>query len=156
MYINQLSGYNFIYDNFWDNIGWSRQIIMIKKEIEYSRRSDLEIFNQAIIWVEIPLKNTPNLLIAGGYRQWKLPKEVNIPNSNSPKNQKGRWDDFLTKYQLMFPLTQLYSPHPPYFFLPQSSFFPVKLDLKRRHELHSYYLNSVNVTLSVPFDFACL
>ena len=98
--VNQFSGYNFIYDNFWDTIGWSRQILMIKKDIDYIRRSDLENINQAIIWIEIPLMKSNNLLIAGGYRQWKLPKEVNFPNSGSPNNQKLRWDAFLKKYQL--------------------------------------------------------
>ena len=55
MSINQFSGFKFIYDNFWNTIGWSRQIIMIKKDTEYIHRTDLEITNQAIIWIEIPL-----------------------------------------------------------------------------------------------------
>ena len=29
--ISQFSGYHFIYDNFWDSLGWSRQILVIKK-----------------------------------------------------------------------------------------------------------------------------
>ena len=73
---------------------------MIKKDIEYKHRTDLEIKNQAIIWIEIPLNNTNNLMIAGGYRQWKLPKDVSSSNSGSPANQIARWDGFLAKYQL--------------------------------------------------------
>ena len=100
MSINQFSGFKFIYDNFWNTIGWSRQIIMIKKDTEYIHRTDLEITNQAIIWIEIPLINSNNLIIAGGYRQWQFPKIVNVSNSGSASNQKLRWDGFLSKYKI--------------------------------------------------------
>ena len=74
--INQFSAYNFIYDNFWDSLGWSRQLVMIKKYIYFTHCKDLEIPSQAIIWIEIPLANTKNLLLVGGYRQWQLPKNA--------------------------------------------------------------------------------
>ena len=59
-----------------------------KKELEFIRRTDLEIVNQATIWIEIPLIKSNNLLIAGGYRQWQLPKSSNIANLGSPNNKK--------------------------------------------------------------------
>ena len=33
-FINQFPEYNFVYDYFWDKIGWLRQIIMINKDID--------------------------------------------------------------------------------------------------------------------------
>ena len=73
---------------------------MIKKEIDYIHRTDLEIPNLAIIWIEIPLTKSNNLIIAGGYRQWQIPKSCNINNSGSPANKRSRWDSFLSKYQI--------------------------------------------------------
>ena len=69
-FINQFPDYNFIFDNLWDKLGWSRQVIMINKNIDYQRRLDLENENQSIIWIEIPIKNSKNLLVVKGYRQW--------------------------------------------------------------------------------------
>ena len=64
----------------------SRNVILINDKIPYKRHLDLE--NQLIetIWIEIMLPTNKNLLIMGGYRQWRLLKEVGIDGSNRFSN----------------------------------------------------------------------
>ena len=66
----------------------SRNIIMIKNNLVYTRRHDLENNNTSTIWIELKVPNCKNLLIASIYRQWSIPKALNIPNSNNTHNQK--------------------------------------------------------------------
>ena len=54
--INQFSGYNFIYDNLLGFIGMVNAVSYDKKDIDFTHHKDLEIPNQAIIWIEIHLQ----------------------------------------------------------------------------------------------------
>ena len=36
LYINQFPDFDFVFDQYWDTLGWSRQIIMIKKTLTLS------------------------------------------------------------------------------------------------------------------------
>ena len=51
----------------------SRDILLINKNLQYSRRYDLETIHTSTVWVEIKLGKTKSLLIMVGYRQWQLP-----------------------------------------------------------------------------------
>ena len=66
----------------------SRNAILIKNNIVYTRRHNLEDTNTSTIWLELKVPNSKNILIASIYRQWSLPKALGIPNSNNTHNQK--------------------------------------------------------------------
>ena len=43
------------------------------------------------IWAEIKISKRNSVLVCAYYRQWSLPKECNVSNSNSPAAQKDRY-----------------------------------------------------------------
>ena len=51
----------------------SRNILLINKNLQYSRRYDRETIHTSTVGVEIKLGKTKSLLIMGGYRQWQSP-----------------------------------------------------------------------------------
>ena len=52
----------------------SRNVIMIKDDIIYKRRDDLEDETTSTIWIELKLPKNKPILLASIYRQWSLPK----------------------------------------------------------------------------------
>ena len=56
-------------------LGMSRNILMIKKNLHYKRRKDLEDHVTSTIWVELEMQKG-SCLIMGGYRQWTLPVKM--------------------------------------------------------------------------------
>merc|ERR1712240_272533 len=72
----------------------SRTIMLIKQGIPYKRRKDLENDYIASIWVQIKINSKVSTLISSFYRQWSLPQELKINNSNSPASQKDRYSIF--------------------------------------------------------------
>ena len=65
----------------------SRNAILIKNDIIYTRQYDLEDDTTSTIWLEIKIPEGKNILISSIYRQWSLPKALNITNSNNSHNQ---------------------------------------------------------------------
>ena len=61
---------------------------MIHKSLSYTRRTDLEKPHLALILCDIKLNKTDKLTIAAYYRQWSLPKDININH-----NEKDRYKD---------------------------------------------------------------
>jgi len=56
----------------------SRNILMIKEDIVYTRRTDLEDQNTSTVWIEIKLQKNKPILLGSVYRQWSLPQILNI------------------------------------------------------------------------------
>ena len=77
--------------------GISRNIILIKDGINYTRRYDLEDINTSTVWIEIKLSKGKPVLIGSIYRQWSLPSILNVPNSKSNSEQTNRWSCVLEK-----------------------------------------------------------
>ena len=77
----------------------SRNILLIKDDIIYNRRYDLEDDITSTIWIEVKLPKNKPILISSIYCQWSLPKSLNIPNSNNIFNQTSRWQSVLNKWQ---------------------------------------------------------
>ena len=50
---SQFPDYRFLYDSLSSNIGWARQVALIKTHLPVTRRTDLETPNSSIIWFEI-------------------------------------------------------------------------------------------------------
>ena len=64
--------------------------ILIKNDIIYTRRYDLEDETTSTVWIEIKLPKNKPILLCSIYRQWSLPKLLNIKNSNNIQNQTER------------------------------------------------------------------
>ena len=56
-------------------LGMSRSIMMIKKNLHYKQRKDLEDHVTSTIWIEFEMQKG-SCLIMGGYRQWTLPVKM--------------------------------------------------------------------------------
>merc|ERR1712240_873999 len=81
------------------NTNLSKNIIMIKEDIIYKRRTDLEDQETSTIWIELTTPKNKPILIALIYRQWSLPQILNIKNSNSIIKQTERWEKVLGKWE---------------------------------------------------------
>ena len=89
-----------------DNLGASgvstRVAVFIAEELLYKRRSDLEIFNIPLVWLEILSNPKQPWLVAVGYRQWRSLDGEDKKESGTTKSQKDRfqlWNNSLTKAQ---------------------------------------------------------
>merc|ERR1712243_335523 len=80
------------------NTELSRNIIMIKEDIIYKRRTDLEDQETSTIWIKITIPKNKPILIASIYRKWLLPQILNIKNSNSIIRHTERWEKVLGKW----------------------------------------------------------
>merc|ERR1712177_140559 len=69
-----------------DKTNRSRNIILIKNDLVHKRRSDLENDDTSTVWIELKLPKSKPMLISSIYRQWSLPKNFGIPNSNNIYN----------------------------------------------------------------------
>jgi hypothetical protein len=76
-------------DTFRD-LNISRSCMYIKSTVQYIRRHDLEESPISTVWVELIVPGTSNVLVMGGYRQWRLPGNYG-GNSESSPSQQARW-----------------------------------------------------------------
>ena len=60
---------------------------------------DLEDNHIATIWLELSINSKKSMLVIGGYRQWRLPKQLNLPNSNKSKNKIERFEKNLNQWE---------------------------------------------------------
>ena len=83
-YLNKIEGYNIETNAMSKFIGVSRNAMLIRNDIKYIRRHDLEHPITSTIWIQIKTSKNKTITFMGGYRQWKLPKDlisvINIPN----------------------------------------------------------------------------
>ena len=79
-YLNLFPDYYFETNYMLQSIGVSRNVLLIRKQIGYKRRLDLEHPNLCTIWIEISMKDKSKCLFMGGYRQWTLPKSLDNEN----------------------------------------------------------------------------
>ena len=79
------------------NTNQSRNILMIKDDIIYKRRTDLEDQDTSTVWIEIKTPKNKPILLASIYRQWSLPQILNIKNSNNIQSLTERWETVLNK-----------------------------------------------------------
>ena len=80
-----------------DTIDTSRNIILINNRIPYIRRYDLECPMIATIWIEIKINNKHSILVMGGYRQWRLFRQLNIHDSHKTNRQIERFKIILNQ-----------------------------------------------------------
>ena len=95
----EIPDYSFELNILSDKTKLSRNIILVHKNISYKRRRDLESDITSTIWIEINIPKSKPALFMGGYRQWRLPKVLNVNKSNSTKSQLERYDLILKNWQ---------------------------------------------------------
>merc|ERR1712115_303754 len=83
--------YNIETCNFKIGYHTSRQILMIHNSLTYTRRLDLEKPHLALILCDIKVNKKDTLTVAAYYRQWSLPKDINI-NYNQVDRYKDATD----------------------------------------------------------------
>ena len=88
--INNFLGYNIILNKQYNIIGVSRNCILIKDRIKYSRRWDLENDITCEIWLQVASVHK-RILVCGSYSQWSLLKCMGVKNSNNIKLQEERF-----------------------------------------------------------------
>ena len=69
--------------------------MLVKTNIKYTRRADLEAFGISTIWIEIKTKGAKPLLVQALYMQFQ---RLRTPNTNSIKHQENRWDQICDKW----------------------------------------------------------
>merc|ERR1712002_971840 len=96
---NKYKDFNIEHTKMSINTNQSRNIMMIKEDLIYKRRADLEDETTSTIWIELKLPKNKPILVASIYRQWSLPQILNIKDSHGITQQTERWDKVLDKWQ---------------------------------------------------------
>ena len=90
-------GYNFEFDQLHNTHGTARTGILIKENIIYKRRKDLESPKLSTVWIQLNFGNKNKLLIQAVYRQWKLLTE---PGSETTKSRFNRFEKIIKKWKV--------------------------------------------------------
>ena len=72
----------------------SRVINLIHSSLHYTRRKDLEQNYIGAIVCDVKLSNKTHFIIISHYRQWQLPREVNVTNILN-NNQCTRYHNYV-------------------------------------------------------------
>ena len=100
-YLKQFPNHDFELSIMHTNVGLARNVIIVKKEVKYIRRMDLENGENSMIWIEVTLPKRKKVLVMGGYRQWSLPKIMDINNKkNMVEKQTMRFMGVLESWRL--------------------------------------------------------
>ena len=79
---NKYKDFNIEHTKMSINTNQSRNIMMIKEDLIYKRRTDLEDAGTSTVWIELKLPKNKPILVASIYRQWSLPQILNIKDSH--------------------------------------------------------------------------
>jgi len=96
--VDYFKGYTIITNLQYNRIGISRNCIIIRDEIKYSRRLDLENDTTCEIWLQIDTGSNKHILLCGHYRQWTLLKQMGVKRSNTIKNQELRYEQTIKNW----------------------------------------------------------
>ena len=93
-------GYTFE-SKFMPGMDTSRVSVMIKSDITYERLSHLEDDYANTIWIRVKTSKNKYIYIQCTYRQWALPGELNLQNTDTLPSQLSRLQN------IMSPIEQL-------------------------------------------------
>ena len=89
-------GYKMEHDQLDITDGWSRTGILIKSNIKYKRRLDLEDSGLSTVWIQVGLHGSKHFLVHGMYRQFQ---RQGINNTKSIPAQTARWERLTNKWK---------------------------------------------------------
>ena len=92
----QFPGYHLESDKLDKLDGWSRTGILIKSNINYKRRHDLETPGISSVWLQVGQPGAKQFLLQGVYRQFQ---RLGRDGSKSQPNQQARWNEIITKWE---------------------------------------------------------
>ena len=93
---NQFPGYTLEYDSLDKLDGWARTGILVKKNIIYKRRRDLESPGISTVWLQVGTQAKKHFLLHGLYRQFQRPGNK---GTSSHPSQYERWKQILTNWE---------------------------------------------------------
>merc|ERR1712240_613959 len=96
---NRYKDYRIEHTKMSINTNLSSDVIMIKEDLIYKRRTDLEDIETSTVWIELKTPKNKPILIESIYRQWSLPQILNIKDSNCIIKQAERWEKVLKKWE---------------------------------------------------------
>ena len=96
---NRYKDYRIEHTKMSINTNLSRNVIMIKEDLIYKRRTDLEDTETSTVWIELKTQRNKPILVASIYRQWSLPQILNIKDSHGIIKQTERWEKVLEKWE---------------------------------------------------------
>ena len=92
---NQFIGYNLEHDQQLKTNGTARTGILIKSNINYKRRKDLESDKISTVWVQVKTKENFFFLVQAVYRQFKL---IGVDGTRNITQQNERWKILVDKW----------------------------------------------------------
>ena len=90
-------GYVVEHDKLDKDDGWSRTAILIRQNIKYTRRKDLEDTGTSTVWIQVGIQGQKQFLIQALYRQYQ---RQGLKNSKSHKEQTNRWTQIIEKWKI--------------------------------------------------------
>ena len=93
----QIRGYSVEMNDLGIGYKISRVVTLIHSTLNYTRRKDLEQNYLAAIVCDVKLSNKSNFTIISHYRQWNLPRDINIVN-DLDNNQCNRYQNYIQMY----------------------------------------------------------
>ena len=90
----KIKGYNIEYNNLIFNNDIARTVLLIKNNISYKRRYDLENNYISSVWVQVNISKSKYILICSYYRQWQLPNNIRNIYDGNLCNQVDRYKLF--------------------------------------------------------------
>ena len=90
----QIRGYSVEMNDLGIGYPISRVVTLIHLSLNYTRRKDLEQNYIAAIVCDVKLPNKSNFTIISQYRQWNLPRDINIVNKLD-NNQCTRYQNYV-------------------------------------------------------------
>ena len=87
-----LRGYKLEYNCLSKSHKTARTVVLIRDNIPYERCVQHENEYISSIWIQIYMSKSQSFYVMSAYRQWSLPAQVGVINSNSTKSQLYRYN----------------------------------------------------------------
>ena len=81
--------------------GRSRTGFLIREDIRYHRRLDLEVNTDAHVWITVNLNGGKKVNLQSYYRQWQeMGSRDHIPGTLSPSSQRERFKSITSQWKI--------------------------------------------------------
>ena len=78
-----------------DQMSWTG--ILIHRDVQYKRRTDLETQGTSTVWLQLSYPGRKSILFQAIYRQFQ---RFGVPGSKNPKKQQEIWENVIKKWEL--------------------------------------------------------
>ena len=96
-----IKGYKWEMDILLQKNGRSRTALLIREDVRYYRRHDLEVNSDSHVWITITLNGGKKVNIQSFYRQWQeMGEKEHIPGTLSPSSQRERLNSITNQWKL--------------------------------------------------------